>query len=133
MNTSFEKKERKNRMTDILKLKKRRQHRTRLKIAHAQGDLHRLTIFRSSKHIYAQVIDDKKGVTVASASSIEKPQRKVLGSGSNVKAASAIGKLVAERTIASGIKKVIFDRGSFKYHGRVKALADAARETGLKF
>ena len=114
-------------------LKKRRQNRTRLKIANAQKQLHRLSIFRSSKHIYAQVIDDKKGVTLAAASSIEKSEKKALVSGSNINAATHIGKLLAERAILCGIKTVIFDRGSFKYHGRVKALAESARESGLKF
>jgi large subunit ribosomal protein L18 len=91
----------------------------------------RLSVFRSSKHIYAQVIDDAKGVTVASASSMEKDVRSKTGA--NVEAAKAVGKRVAERAVAKGVKEVQFDRGSYLYHGRIKALADAARETGLKF
>jgi large subunit ribosomal protein L18 len=93
----------------------------------------RLSIFRSSKHIYAQVIDDANGATLASASSIEKEMRGSLKSGANIAAAKAVGKLVAERAAAKGVKDVVFDRGSYLYHGRVKALADAAREGGLQF
>jgi large subunit ribosomal protein L18 len=91
----------------------------------------RLSIFRSSMHIYAQVIDDVKGLTVASASSMEKDARGKTGA--NVEAAKAVGKRVAERATAKGVKEVQFDRGSYHYHGRIKALADAAREGGLKF
>jgi large subunit ribosomal protein L18 len=92
----------------------------------------RLSVFRSSKHIYAQVIDDVNGVTVVSASSMEKDVR---GSktGANVEAAKAVGKRVAERAVAKGLKEVQFDRGGYLFHGRIKALADAARESGLKF
>ena len=90
-------------------------------------------MFRSSKHIYAQVIDDTKGETLASASSIEKDMRGSLKSGANIAAAQAVGKLLAERAAAKGVKDVVFDRGGYLYHGRVKALADAAREGGLKF
>jgi large subunit ribosomal protein L18 len=93
----------------------------------------RLSVFRSSKHIYAQVIDDMKGETLASASSLEKTMRESLKSGANIAAAQAVGKLVAERAAAKGVKDVVFDRGGYLYHGRVKALADAAREGGLKF
>lgn len=91
----------------------------------------RLSVFRSLKHIYAQVIDDASGRTLAAASSTEKgaPTR----SGGNVAGAREIGRLVAERALAKGIKQVIFDRGGYAYHGRVKALADAAREQGLEF
>jgi large subunit ribosomal protein L18 len=89
----------------------------------------RLSVYRSLNHIYAQVIDDTKGVTVASASS--KAAR--LKTGGNVAAAKEIGKLVAERAQEKGIKKVVFDRGGYLYHGRIKALADAARESGLEF
>ena len=88
-------------------------------------------MFRSSKHIYAQVIDDTKGETLASASSIEKDLRGSLKTGANIEAAKAVGKLVAERAAAKGVKDVVFDRGGYLYHGRVKALADAAREGGL--
>ena len=90
-------------------------------------------MFRSSKHIYAQVIDDTKGETLASASSIEKDMRGSMKNGANIAAAKAVGKLVAERAAAKGVKDVVFDRGGYLYHGRVKALADAAREGGLKF
>jgi large subunit ribosomal protein L18 len=93
----------------------------------------RLSIHRSSKHIYAQVIDDLKGETVACASSLEKDMRTSLKSGANIEAAKLIGKLVAERALGKGIKDVVFDRGGYRYHGRVKALADAAREGGLNF
>jgi len=89
----------------------------------------RLNIFRSLKHIYAQVIDDESGRTLVAASTREKGQPQ----GANIQAATAIGKLVAERCKEKGIETVVFDRGGFRYHGRVKALADAAREAGLKF
>ena len=91
----------------------------------------RLAVFRSVKHIYAQVIDDTAGHTVAAASSSEKTSGK--GSGGNMSGAKAIGKLVAERAKDKGIKAVVFDRGGYHYHGRVKALAEAAREAGLEF
>ena len=93
----------------------------------------RLSVFRSNMHVYAQIIDDAKGVTVASASTLEKEVRDSIKKSSNVEAASFIGKLVAERAIKSGVSEVVFDRGGYIYHGRVKALADAAREAGLKF
>ena len=89
----------------------------------------RLSVFRSLKHIYAQIIDDGTGVTLAAASSREKGQ----ASGNNKKGATEVGKLIANRCREKGIDAVVFDRGGFKYHGRVKALADAAREAGLKF
>ena len=90
----------------------------------------RLAVFRSEAHIYAQVIDDEAGTTVVSASSVDKAART---KGGNVAAAKAIGKLVAERAKEKGIKNVVFDRGGYQYHGRVKALADAARAAGLEF
>lgn len=90
----------------------------------------RLAIFRSLNHIYAQIIDDQQGNTIVSAASIEKDLR---GKGGNVEGAKAIGKAVAERAKEKGIKQVVFDRGGYQYHGRVKALADAAREAGLEF
>jgi large subunit ribosomal protein L18 len=93
----------------------------------------RLTVFRSGKNIYAQVIDDTKGATLAAASSLEKDVKGKLKTGADKAAAAAVGKLVAERATKAGIKDVVFDRGSYIYHGRVKALADAAREGGLKF
>jgi large subunit ribosomal protein L18 len=111
----------------------RRTAKVRRRIKRAAGERARLSVFRSSKHIYAQVIDDVKGETVAAASSIEKDMRGQLKTGANVDAAKAVGKLVAERAAAKGIKDVVFDRGGYLYHGRVKALAEAAREGGLKF
>ena len=90
-------------------------------------------MFRSSKHIYAQVIDDDAGKTLASASSIEKPTREALKTGASVEAAKTVGKLIAERAKEKGVKDVVFDRGGYLYHGRVKALAEAAREGGLNF
>ncbi len=111
----------------------RRQASVRKGIKAAAGARKRLSVFRSSQHIYAQIIDDIKGETLASASSLEKPMRTGLKSGGNVDAAKAVGKLIAERALAKGLKDVVFDRGSYLYHGRVKALADAAREGGLNF
>jgi len=93
----------------------------------------RLSVHRTEKHIYAQVIDDVKGATLASASTLEKDLRASLKTGANVDAAKLIGKLVAERAIKKGVESVVFDRGSYLYHGRIKALAEAAREGGLKF
>ncbi len=109
---------------------KRRAERTRRRLkAVANGRL-RLSVHRSDKNISAQIIDDAQGVTVASASSLEGGKGK---RGSDMAAASAIGKLIAERAIEKGVKDVVFDRGGYLYHGRVKALADAAREAGLNF
>jgi large subunit ribosomal protein L18 len=111
----------------------RRRASIRRTVKKAAGGRVRLSVFRSSKHIYAQVIDDRKGETIASASSMEKDVRGSLKTGANVDAAKAVGKLVAARAIEKGLKDVVFDRGSYLYHGRVKALADAAREGGLNF
>jgi large subunit ribosomal protein L18 len=111
----------------------RREARVRRAVKAAAGDRLRLSVFRSSKHIYAQVIDDTKGVTVAAASSVEKDLRGGLKTGADIGAAKAVGKLVAERAVQKGFKDVVFDRGQYLYHGRVKALADAAREGGLNF
>jgi large subunit ribosomal protein L18 len=111
----------------------RRTRKVRRRIRRDAGARARLSIFRSSKHIYAQVIDDLKGETLAAASSIEKEVRASHKTGANVEAAKAVGKRVAERAIAKGVKQVVFDRGGYLYHGRVKALADAAREGGLSF
>jgi len=111
----------------------RRTARVRRAIKRAAAGRARLSVFRSSKHIYAQLIDDNKGVTLASASSIEKPMRESLKTGATVDAAKAVGKLIAERAKEKNIKNVVFDRGRYLYHGRVKALADAAREGGLSF
>jgi len=98
---------------------------------HGTQERPRLAVFRSLKHIYAQVIDDHKGHTVASASSNEK--KASVGNGGNLAGAKQVGKLIAERAKAGGVKKVVFDRGGYLYHGRIKALADAAREGGLEF
>jgi large subunit ribosomal protein L18 len=111
----------------------RRTAKVRRNVRRAAGGRVRLSVFRSSKHIYAQLIDDAKGLTLAAASSLEKDMRGSLKTGANVAAAKAVGKLVAERATAKGVKEVVFDRGGYLYHGRVKALADAAREGGLKF
>lgn len=93
----------------------------------------RLAVFRSSKHIYAQVIDDGSGATLAAASTTEAGARQSLGNGSNVTAAKEIGRLIAERARQQGVESVVFDRGGYIYHGRVRALAESAREGGLKF
>ncbi len=111
----------------------RRKARVRRSVKAAANGRMRLSVHRSSKHIYAQVIDDTKGVTIASASSLEKAQREAGKTGADVEAAKAVGKLVAERAAQKGVKNVVFDRGSYMYHGRIKALADAAREGGLSF
>ena len=97
------------------------------------GSRPRLAVFRSNKHIYAQIIDDSKGATLIAASSLDGDAKKGLKNGSNMAAAKAVGTLVAERAKAKGIDAVLFDRGGYLYHGRVKALAEAAREAGLKF
>jgi large subunit ribosomal protein L18 len=93
----------------------------------------RLAVFRSNKHIYAQIIDDSQGATVTAASSLDADAKKDLKAGGNIAAAKAVGKLVAQRAKAKGVEAVLFDRGGYLYHGRVKALAEAAREAGLKF
>ena len=111
----------------------RRKGRVRGALRKAAGERKRLSVFRSSKHIYAQLIDDDIGVTLAAASSVEKTARESLKSGASVDAAKAVGKLIAERAKEKGIKDVVFDRGGYLYHGRVKALAEAAREGGLNF
>ncbi len=114
-------------------LNERRKDRNRTKIrASAHGRM-RLSVHRSSRYIYAQVIDDTKGVTLASASSLESGLRGSLKTGADTKAASEVGKLIAERAKAAGVTEVIFDRGAYLYHGRIKALAEAARENGLSF
>ncbi len=111
----------------------RRTAKVRRNVRRAAGSRARLSVFRSSKHIYAQIIDDAEGRTIASASSLEKDMRGSLKTGANIEAAKAVGKRVAERAAAKGVKDVVFDRGGYLYHGRVKALADAAREGGLNF
>lgn len=111
----------------------RRKRRARASIAKKSGGRVRLSVFRSSKHIYVQVIDDVQGKTLASASTVETDLKGSLKTGADVAAAAAVGKLIAERAKAAGITEVVFDRGGYIYHGRVKALADAAREGGLSF
>ena len=111
----------------------RRKQRVRRSIRARAYGRPRLSVFRSSKQIYAQIIDDEQGVTVVAASSMEKANRDSLKSGANIDAAKVVGKLIAERAVAKGIKAVVFDRGAYLYHGRVKALAEGAREGGLDF
>ena len=120
-------------MLHFKELFNRRKKRNRVNIAKVSGGRPRLSVFRSGKHIYAQVIDEDQGKIVAAASTVEKDTRSELKSGSNKEAAGRIGKTIAERTLAAGVTAVVFDRGAYRYHGRVKALADAAREGGLKF
>lgn len=117
---------------DRRKLRLVRHKRIRKKLS-GTTERPRLAVFRSEKHIYAQIIDDTKGVTLVAASTVEKAMKEKLKKTWNVEAAKEVGKLIAERALAKGIKEVVFDRGGFKYHGRVKALADSAREAGLKF
>ena len=111
----------------------RRRARVRRKLRKVANGRARLSVHRTEKNIYAQIIDDDKGVTVVSASTLEKDVKGKISGGWNVEAAQFIGKLVAERAGKAGVTDVIFDRGQFLFHGRVKALADAARENGLKF
>ncbi len=120
-------------MTTLKDRTKRRQGRVRGALSRAAHGRKRLSVFRSSKHIYAQLIDDDQGVTLAAASSIEKATREGRKTGASVDAAKAVGKLIAERAQEKGVKDVVFDRGGYLYHGRVKALAEAAREGGLNF
>jgi large subunit ribosomal protein L18 len=109
-----------------------RRHRRVRKKLHGTAERPRLAVFRSNKHIVAQLIDDDTGRTLAAASTTEADQR-ATGAGGSVEAASRIGRLIAERAKASGVDKVVFDRGGFMYHGRIAALAAAAREAGLEF
>ena len=118
-------------MTKGLSLFAKRRRRNRTSLRARAGTRPRLSVHRSGKHIYAQVIDDAAGTTVASASTLEKDVRGT--SGANIDAATSVGKRVAEAAKAAGVTQVVFDRGGFLYHGRVKALADAAREAGLEF
>jgi len=120
-------------MANLRKLFKRRVQRTRLQIKRTNRGRPRLSVFRSGRHIYAQIIDDKAGVTLVSASSLDKDVRGTLKSGATVDAASSVGKIVAEKAVKKGVKDVVFDRGGVSYHGRVKALAEAARSGGLNF
>lgn len=111
----------------------KRAARVRGRIARAAKGRARLSVHRSSKNISAQIIDDGAGKTLVSASSLEKDLREKLGKGSDKKAAGEVGKVLAERALKAGVKEVVFDRGGYMYHGRVKALAEAAREAGLSF
>ena len=111
----------------------RRQRRTRYALRQAAGGRPRLSVFRSGKHIYAQVIDDRKGTTLASASSLDGDVKGKIKTGADKSAATEVGKMIAQRAIAAGVKEVIFDRGGYIYHGRIAALANAAREGGLSF
>jgi large subunit ribosomal protein L18 len=111
----------------------RRAQRVRRQLKKVAGDRPRLSVYRSSKNIYAQIIDDSKGHTLAAASTLDKDLKGSLKTGADTAAAAAIGKLLAERAVKAGVKDVVFDRGPYIYHGRVKALADAAREGGLNF
>ena len=114
-------------------LRVRRRERLRYQLKQKSGGRPRLSVFRSGRNIYAQVIDDAAGRTLAAASTLDKGFRIGKQTGADKDAAAAVGKLVAERAVAAGVTQVVFDRGSYLYHGRVKALAEAAREGGLAF
>ncbi len=120
-------------MSTQQELRERRRNRLRYQLRRKAGGRPRLSVFRSGKNIHAQVIDDVAGRTLAAASSLDKDVREQFKTGANKDAASAVGKLVAERALAAGVSQVVFDRGAYMYHGRVKALAEAAREGGLAF
>lgn len=111
----------------------KRRQRVRRAIKRVANGRPRLSVYRSNKQIYAQIIDDANGKTLASASTVEKDLRGKLGNGGNISAAEEVGKLIADRAKKAGVEDVVFDRGSYLFHGRVKALAEAARESGLKF
>ena len=114
-------------------LRERRRARLRYQLRKKGGGRPRLSVFRSGKNIYAQIIDDAQGRTLAAASSLDASLKEQHRTGADRQAATAVGKLVAERALAAGVSAVVFDRGSYLYHGRVKALAEAAREGGLDF
>jgi len=120
-------------MLSAQKIFERRRARNRTSLRKVANGKPRLSIHRSSKHIYAQIIDDNAGITLAAASTLEGDFKKAGKTGADIAAASTIGKLVAERAVKAGVKTVVFDRGGFLFHGRVKALAEAAREAGLEF
>ena len=120
-------------MRDKQELATRRKARVRRAIRKAANGRPRLSVFRSSKQIYAQVIDDERGHTLAAASSLEKEMREALKTGADTSAAAEVGRLVAQRAKEAGVSRVVFDRSGYLYHGRVKALAEAAREGGLEF
>lgn len=120
-------------MGNTKELFKRRQRRNRHSLVKLATGRPRLSVFRSSQHIYAQIIDDAAGKTLASASSLEKDLRTSLKTGADKDAASKVGALIAKRAKSAGVGAVVFDRGGYQFHGRVRALADAAREAGLSF
>ncbi|WP_374378986.1 50S ribosomal protein L18 [Dongia sp.] len=120
-------------MSKAKELFERRRARVRTSLRNKSIGRPRLSVFRSSLHIYVQIIDDVNGNTLAAASTVDKELKGKLKTGANIDAAKAVGKLIAERAVSKGIKEVVFDRGGYIYHGRVKALADAAREGGLAF
>ncbi len=120
-------------MADVRRSRQKRTLRTRAKIARVSKGRPRLTVFRSSKNISAQIIDDGAGKTLVSASSLDREIKGSIAKGSDVKAASVVGKALAERALKAGVKDVVFDRGAYIYHGRIKALGEAAREGGLNF
>jgi len=120
-------------VSDSKELSERRRSRLRYQLRRKAAGRPRLSVFRSSQHIYAQIIDDAQGRTLAAASSLDPGLKAALKTGADKAAAEAVGKLVAERALAAGVKEVVFDRGAYLYHGRVKALAEAAREGGLAF
>ncbi len=120
-------------MASAKDLFQRRQGRARAKLRRTAGGKPRLSVFRSGRHIYAQVIDDVAGRTLAAASTLDKDVRGALKTGADKAAAARVGALIAARATAKGVDRVVFDRGGYLFHGRVKALADAAREGGLRF
>ena len=120
-------------MSNARTLFKRRTMRTRARLQRLASGRPRLSVFRSGKHIYAQIIDDVTGQTLAAASSLDKDLKSALKTGADCNAAAEVGKLIAQRAADKGVGEVFFDRGGYKYHGRVKALADGAREGGLSF
>ena len=120
-------------MATKLELFERRRARTRYRLRKLAKGRPRLSVFRSNRHIYAQVIDDVEGRTVAAASTLDTELRSQIGKGGDKDAAKLVGALIGKRALAAGITEVVFDRGGYRYHGRVQALADAVRESGVKF
>ena len=114
-------------------LARQKKHKRMRGHIHGTAERPRLAVFRSNKHMYAQIIDDKKGVTLVSASTLQADVKEGLEYTDNIEAAAKVGKVIGERALQAGIKEVVFDRGGFVYHGKIQALADAAREAGLTF
>ena len=114
-------------------LARQKKHKRMRGHIHGTAERPRLAVFRSNKHMYAQIIDDKKGITLVSASTLQADVKEGLDYTDNIEAAARVGKVIGERALQAGIKEVVFDRGGFVYHGKVQALADAAREAGLTF